>query len=1031
MKYYIILAVTLVISLSVNAEQHDWENQYVLQKNRMPARAAYTPYFVQKGDMSMSLDGEWKFNWTKTPDEQPIDFYKLDFNDTSWKTFSVPGDWEVNGYGIPIYSSSGYTFKIDPPYVMREPKKTYTSFVERNPTGCYRRLFSIPILWKDKEIFIRFGAVSSAFYLYVNGQEVGYSQGSMEPAEFCITPYLKQGENLIAMKVLKYSDGSYLEDQDMWRIAGIHRSIELYATPKIRIADLGVRTNLDKDYRDAELVVDPKLSVFGSEKGEGYRITAMLYDADGKAVTDTTLWQAAEPMLNLDKKGKILNQRNPQRGYAPYGWLKTMVKNPNKWDAEHPYLYTLKLALVDSLGNMVERAETKVGFRKVEIKDGMMLVNGKQVRLRGVNRHEMDPETGHVMTEERMIQDIKLLKQCNINAVRTCHYPNTERWYELCDEYGIYVMDETDLEEHGLRGTLASDPTWAASFIDRTQRMVMRDRNHTSVVFWSLGNESGWGPNFAMTAAWIHEYDPTRPIHYEGAQGPDNKDPEYVDVISRFYPRVQGEYLNPGVKDNNMERPENARWERLLSIAHKTNDSRPVLTSEYAHAMGNALGNFKDYWDEIYSHKRMLGGFIWEWADEGIFKKRNDGKTMVAYGGDFEDVPNLKAFCVKGIVSSDRKPTPKYHEVKQVYAPVALTLHDNKLSMTLHDNMVSADNYRLLYNITENGKIIKKGEIKNNVVPQVKYDADADVRLNVSIVLKNDTKWANAGFEIKHEQFAINDKISTAFKPAPLKKGKEVDVNTAEEWFNIVKPHFYRAPLDNDKGFGNWIAKDWKNNRLDAPETVTIKPISSLKNSDGTVTVTTTQECIYAKGKIKVDYWYTMDAAGSVDFIATYTPEGQLPPLPCMGNTFVLDKGMTNLSWYGRGLQDSYVDRLEATSIGRWTSKVADEYVHYPRPQFSGNHEQIAMLSLTDTKGKGYTVTTADGTLFSFSALPYSEKQLSTVAHDCDLEVEDYVYLNIDAAMMGLGNSSCGPGVLTKYSVPQKQHSLHVMFTRQ
>lgn len=1029
MKHFI-FAAAVALCLNANAQQHDWENQYVLQKNRMPARAAFMPFINDKGDMQLSLNGEWKFNWTKTPDEQPQDFFNTSFDDSGWKAFPVPGDWEMNGFGTPIYSSSGYTFKIDPPFVMKEPKKSYTAYVERNPTGCYRRTFSVPTEWKGKEVFVRFGAVSSAFYLYVNGQEVGYSQGSMEPAEFRITPYLKDGQNQIALKVMKYSDGSYLEDQDMWRIAGIHRGIELYATPKIRIADFGVRTLLDKDYKDAELVIDPKLAVFDSERGTGYRITAMLYDATGKAITDTALWQSAEPMLNLDKKGKILNERNPQRGYAPYGWLKTTIKNPYKWDAEHPYLYTLKLALIDSTGNAVERAETKIGFRSVEIKDGMMLVNGKQVRLRGVNRHEMDPETGHVMTEERMIEDIKLLKQCNINAVRTCHYPNTERWYELCDEYGIYLMDETDLEEHGLRGTLASDPTWAAAFIDRTQRMVMRDRNHASVVFWSLGNESGWGPNFAMTSAWIHEYDPTRPVHYEGAQGPDNKDPESVDVISRFYPRVQGEYLNPGVKDNNMERPENARWERLLSIARKTNDNRPVLTSEYAHAMGNALGNFKDYWDEIYSHKRMLGGFIWEWADEGIFKRRADGKLMVAYGGDFGDVPNLKAFCVKGIVSSDRKPTPKYFEVKQVYAPMALKLNGNKLDVVLRDNMVEMQNYRLLYTITENGKVIKKGEIKDLTVPSVKYNADADVRLNISVQLKNDTKWAKAGFEVKHEQFAINDKLSSAFKLAALKTGRQADVKAAEEWFNAVKPHFYRAPMDNDKGFGNWIAKDWKNNRLDNPEVVTVKPLSSKRNADGTVTVAVTQECRYVNGKITADYVYTMDASGSVDFKAVYTPEGQLPPLPCVGNTFVLDKDMTQLSWYGMGLQDSYVDRLEATSIGRWTSSVPQEYVHYPRPQSSGNHEQTATLSLTTAKGKGYTVTTADGKPFSFSALPYSERQLSKTAHDCDLQPEDYVYLNIDAAMMGLGNSSCGPGVLTKYSIPQKPYTLKLRFTK-
>ena len=1029
MKQLICTAALAIMASAATAQINDWENQYVLAINRQPARASFTQFLNEKGDRAMSLDGNWKFNWTKTPNEQPDNFYKTDFDDSAWKLFSVPGDWEMNGYGTPIYSSSGYTFKIDPPFVMKEPKKTYTAFTERNPTGCYRRTFTLPATWKGQEVFIHFGAVSSAFYLYVNGKQVGYSQGSMEPAEFNITPYIKDGSNLVALKVFKYSDGSYLEDQDMWRIAGIHRSIELYATPKIRIADFGIRTELDQAYKDAELIIDPKLSVTGGERGKGYRINAMLYDANGKAVLDTALWQSAEPMLNLDKKGKILNQRNPQRGYAPYGWMKAKITNPHKWDAEHPYLYRLRLSLTDSLGKTIEQAETKVGFRKVEIKDGMMLINGKQVRLRGVNRHEMDPETGHVMTQERMLQDIKLLKQCNINAIRTCHYPNDPRWYELCDQYGIYVMDETDLEEHGLRGTLASDPTWAAAFIDRTQRLVMRDRNHACVVFWSLGNESGWGPNFAMTSAWIHEYDPTRPVHYEGAQGPDDKDPQYVDVISRFYPRVQGGYLNPGVKDNNMERPENARWERLLSIARKTNDNRPVLTSEYAHAMGNAMGNFKEYWDEIYSNKRMLGGFIWEWADEGIFKKRADGKTMVAYGGDFGDVPNLKAFCVKGIVSSDRKPTPKYYEVKQVYAPLTLSLNGNKLQVTLRDNFINLSNYRLLYNITENGKVIKKGEIKDLTLPAVKYNQDADVRLNISIVLKDNTQWAKAGFEVKHEQFALNDKLATAFKASPLKAGKQADKQQAEAWFECVKPHFYRAPMDNDKGFGNWIAKDWKNNKLDQPQTVTTKPLTSTTNSDGTITVTTTQEYRYANGQIVANYVYTMDANGNVDFNATYTPQGQLPSLPAMGNTFVLDKELTQLSYYGMGPYDNYPDRQEATWIGKWNNLVANEYIHYPRPQDSGNHEKTVQVQLTNSKGKGYCIS-AINQPFSFSALPYSVKQLCTVTHDCDLQTEDHIYLNIDAAVMGLGNSSCGPGVLAKYTIPLQPHTLHIRFTK-
>ncbi|MCD8297797.1 MAG: DUF4981 domain-containing protein [Prevotella sp.] len=1031
MRKILFINIFISCSLFATAQGHDWENQYVLSKNREQARATFVPYLNTPGDMTLSLDGKWKFNWTKTPDEQPAEFYKTDFDDSAWTTFDVPGDWEMNGYGTPIYSSSGYTFKINPPFVMDEPRSTYTTYIERNPTGCYRRSFTLPSDWNGKEVFIHFGSVSSAFYVYVNGEEVGYSQGAMEPAEFRLTPYLHSGENQVSLKVLKYSDGTYLEDQDMWRIAGIHRSVYLYATPDIRIADFGVRTELDDNYDNATLIIDPKLSVTGKQRGEGFSIEAQLFDADGKAVLDTALWQDAVPVLNIDHKAKIMNARNPQRGYPAWGWLKADIKSPHKWTAETPYLYTLQLSLVDSLGNVVERADTKVGFRKLEIKDGMFLVNGKQVRFRGVNRHEMDPLNGKVMTEERMLKEIKLLKQCNINAVRTCHYPNTPRWYELCDEYGIYIMDEADIEEHGLRGQLANDPSWAAAFLDRTQRLVIRDRNHPCVVFWSLGNESGWGANFAATSAWIHEYDPTRFVHYEGAQGDDNKDPLAVDVISRFYPRVMDDYLNPGVADNNMERPENARWERLLGIAQKTNDNRPVLTSEYAHAMGNALGNFREYWDEIYSNPRMLGGFIWEWADEGIYKVRDDGKTMVAYGGDFGDSPNLGAFCIKGIVTSDCEPTPKYYEVKAVYAPVKLTLDGNKVNVVKLDEYFSLDNCCLLFELTENGKVTKKGELNDFTLPELKYDNDADVRLNVSVVLANAAPWADEGFEIAKEQFAINDRLSSAFRAKALKTGKQTDVETAERWFDMVRPHFFRAPTDNDLGFGNWIAKDWKSQQLDTANIVITKPLTSTVNADGTVTVTVSTESRCANGSIKTDYTYTMDADGNVDFTAIYSPEGELPPLPCVGNTFVLPQTITNVSWYGMGPLDSYPDRLEAASINRWSGSVAEQYVHYARPQDSGNHEQVAEITLRDVNGNvAYTITAEGGTPFSFSVLPYSVNQLYNTKHDCDLTVEDNVYLNIDAAVLGLGNSSCGPGVLTKYTIPQQQHQLHLRFTK-
>lgn len=1027
-KIYLSLFIS-ILCLGIKAENaHDWENQYILQINREPARASFTPYLLTPGDMSMSLDGMWKFNWTKTPEEQPSDFYKTDFNDSKWNMFPVPGDWEVNGYGTPIYCSSGYTFKIDPPFVMKEPKKAYTTYTERNPTGCYRRTFTIPSDWNGKEVYIHFGSVSSAFYIWINGIRVGYSQDSMSPAEFRITKYLRPGTNHIALQVFKYSDGSYLEDQDTWRIAGIHRSISLYATPKIRIRDFGVRTILDENYRDATLIIDPQLSVTDGQRGEGYFVEAQLFDDNGKAVCDSIMRHDASEILNLDHKAKIMNARNPQRGCAMWGWLKATVKNPKKWTTETPDLYTLRLSLVDNKGNRIENIETKIGFRRLEIKDGRFLVNGKQVRFRGVNRQEMDENTGRVITTEQMINDIKLLKQCNVNAVRTGHYPNDPRWYELCDQYGIYVMDEANLEEHGLRGTLASDPSWTAAFMDRVQRVVIRDRNHPCVVFWSLGNESGYGINFAAASTWAKVYDPTRFIHYEGAQGAGGDDPATVDVISRFYPRTMEDYHNPGVKDDNMERPENARWERLLGIANNAPGTRPVLTSEYAHAMGNAMGNFREYWDEIYSNPRMLGGFIWTWADEGIAVHRKDGKTMIAYGGDFGDKPNLKAFCLNGVIMSDRSLTPKYYEVKAVYAPLRMNIDGNRLRVIMLDEHASADNYNFQWSLAVNGKIRKKGEFKDFTIPAFSYPKDADVRLNVSAVLKTDTQWAKAGHEVASAQFTINDAMTTAFKAKELKHGKDADMEKARQWFDIVAPHFFRAPTDNDKGFGNWLAKEWTTNRLDSPSVTTLKPIEATRNTDGTVTVTTTKQYSYTEGSITASYSYTMDADGAVDFNVTYTPEGTLPTLPCLGNTFTLPKELRNITWYGRGPLDTYPDRKEASSIALWSSTVDRQYIHYPRPQYSGNHGDVAMLRITDARGWGWAITT-EGEPFSFTALPYSTRQLSTTAHDCDLIPEENVFLDIDAAVLGIGNSSCGPGVLKKYTIPVRPHKLHLRFT--
>ena len=896
---------------TIAQEHHDWEDNHVLQINREPARAYFIPFGKQEGDRMVSLNGQWQFRWTKTPEERIKDFYRTDFDASSWTTLSVPANWEVNGYGTPIYISAGYPFKIDPPYVMKEPKKDWTTYVERNPTGQYRRTFVVPEGWvccrttatngTGGQTFLRFEGVMSAFYVWINGQRVGYSQGSMEPSEFNVTPFIKPGENQIAVEVYKYSDGSYLEDQDFWRFGGIHRDVLIYHTPDVRLRDVAVRASMD-----GVLQINPQFSVYNGETGEGYRLVATLLDGSSIVCCDSV---ATDEVLDLAHKAARMNEWYPQRGHRKFNRMEMKVDNPHLWSAESPHLYTLLLELKDLDGKTVERVSQQVGFRTINIKGGQLLINGNAIKIRGVNRHEHDPYTARVMTDERMLQDLRLMKEAHINAVRLAHYPNCPRWYELCDSIGMYLMDEADCETHGLRGTLASTPDWGDAFLDRAIRMAERDKNHPSVIFWSLGNESGYGPNQAAMSAWLHEFDPTRPVHYEGAQG--EPDPSTVDVISRFYPRVMQEYLNPGIPEgSDKERAENARWERLLEIARKTGDRctwvgsdggpRPVLTSEYAHCMGNALGNFKEYWDEINSNPRMLGGFIWDWVDQGIIK---DGKVL--YGGDFGDKPNLHAFCMNGIVMSDRTLTPKYYEVQAVYGNGPKTFAE-----------------------------------------------------------------------------------TAAAKPRPS-KNKALAASLVPI-VSSIRPQVFRAPTDNDKSFGNWLAKDWKRCGLD---TLSI-PMTMEQNGN--------------------ELTFTFDI-----------PEG-LPELPRLGIVIELPREYEQLTWYGRGPWDNYPDRKESCPIGLWKSKVSEQYVHYPRPQDSGNHEDCTMVELKTKRGKTLRIEAVDQP-FSFSALPYSAQYIASKTHDYELQDEGKTFVSIDCAVLGLGNSSCGPGVLKKYAIDKsKQHQLRI-----
>jgi beta-galactosidase len=1130
-KGWFLLLLCLIIVQSVRSDGvREWENLAIYQINREPARASFRPVFSLVAGQNpfinqLSLNGSWKFNWVPEPSARPVDFYRADFDDASWKTIPVPSNWELQGYGTPIYISAGYPFRIDPPRVTTAPDSSYTTFKERNPVGSYRRTFDFFPEWKGRQVFLHFDGVSSAFYVWINGHKVGYSEGSMEPAEFNITSSLQPGSNLVAVEVYRFCDGSYLEDQDMWRLSGIFRDVYLYSTAEARIQDLGIRTIPDTQYKDFTLEINPELAVFTNDNLKGWSLEAKLYDASGAMVLDKPLTQDALPVLNAAFNASVLNQRTPQRGQPAFAWMSVVVKNPLLWTAETPYLYSLVLSLKNPSGAVVEYVQQSVGFRSVQVKDGQVLVNGKPIRLRGVNRHEFDPDRGRAITEDRMIQDILLMKQANINAVRCSHYPNHPRWYELCDRYGLYVMDEADIEEHGLRGKLASDPAWAPVFMDRIVRMAVRDRNHPCILFWSLGNEAGYGPNFAAVAAWLKQYDPTRLIHYEGAQGrgmefrlntekePASKttkavfgkaepvlgsttskpmnDPASVDVISRFYPRTLDEYLNPSkAGDVSSERAENARWERLLSIARDPSDTRPVLTIEYAHCMGNALGNLREYWEEIYSHPRMLGGFIWDWVDQGIRRTTPDGKTYFAYGGDFGDKPNSGAFCLNGVVFADRTYSAKYLQVKKIYQPFvvegkSLKPGGVKLVFTNRQHFSDLNLFECRWAVICEGDTLQaglselpsigSGTFKLQPLPVKDFQSvyGKDYFLRVSLHLKQNESWAKKGFEVGFEQFPLTVKT---MKPVKTEEkvlfdlqvdendsvlqvvGKEFsmtfhkDVRGWTSWkvngkeLLVEGPVFQacRAATDNDKGFGNWLAKDWKNAGLDAL-TPTFKEFTILGKSNTSIIVHLKNQYTAKTGYFVHGMTFTVFEDGRLMFRNNFEPFGNLPDLPRMGVRLQLASGMEKLQWYGHGPLENYADRKDCTPLGLWTSTVTDQYVPYPRPQECGNKEGVRWLSLSDENGDGIRLNNSPvGTLDkkqvgtpdnkqldrypSASVLHYTMEDLSKAKTTGQLTPRPAVVLSLDAFQLGLGNSSCGPGVLLKYAPVQQPYFMETIF---
>ncbi len=1013
----------------------------IVSVNRMPMRAEAYAYenknLAEKGKKEqsayfISLNGDWKFNWVQNPHDRPADFFKTDYNDAGWKNFKVPANWETNGYGLPIYVNQPYEFagakyrggKLNPPFDIPD---------DNNPVGSYRRKINIPSEWNGRQVFIHLGAVKSAFFIWVNGVKAGYSEDSKLAAEFDITRYIHPGENLVALQVYRWSDGSYLECQDMWRLSGIERDVWLYSTPKLDVRDFKIAATLDQNYKNGLLNVLVDVNSYRIErntnhsKPDTFSVAIQLNDANGKLVWND---QSAADYV-LGNYHKALN-------------FHTEIPDVKQWSAEIPYLYTLYISLKNALGEVIEVIPQRIGFRTIEIKGSDFLVNGKRVFIKGVNRHEHNPVQGHSLTHADMLKDMEMMKKLNVNAVRHSHYPPDPYWMDLCDEYGLYVVDEANIESHGrgydLSVSLANDRQWQVAHLERIKRMYERDKNHTAVVTWSLGNEAGNGINMYEGYNWLKERDKTRPVQYERAELDFN-----TDMIVPQYPSPD--------------------W---LVKYSKGKETRPLIMSEYAHIMGNSLGNYKEYWDAIESNPRLQGGFIWEWIDQSLDTVKN-GKRIMAYGGDFplsgpvnEDFSDNN-FCVKGLVTAYRNLTPMAIEAKHVQQFIKTAYRgNNRIVITNSCFFKNTDNIQLNWKIIANGKIVEKGKIADlSIMPRAtagidlpiktKLTSDREYILNVQYVLKRAEPFLEQGYEVAYDEFPLN-KLKNNFEPHPANNGpvklikdngtftltgknfaavfdNEAGLLTSyiyksrEIIKNGPEAAYWRAPVDNDIGAGfNHKLRQWR----DAYHDGKLLNAICIKNDNGSYTVIfkkallagdAIQEqkiTVYADGTMKVDNHFT-------------AIKGDYPLLLRMGNNLELSKEYINIEFYGRGPWENYWDRKTASLIGVYKQSVDSQYFNYARPQESGNKTDVRWVSFTNEKGAGLRFIYAD-TLLSFSALPYSLNDLDPEEnkkqyHSGELIKRNKIYLHMDMQQTGVqGIDSWGSSPLKKYRIPFADH---------
>lgn len=970
----------------------DWQNPQIVGRKKEPAHTILIP---TNKEYQQSLNGKWKFYYVGAIKDVPKSFFDKSYDVAGWDTIDVPSHWQLQGYGKPVYTNIQYPFQANPPYVPEE-----------NPTGCYRRNFVCTREGiTDRMVYLVFEGVDAAFYVWINGRKVGYSQGSRNLAEFDITDYVIPGENIIAVQVLQWCDGSYIEDQDMWWLSGIFRDVYLYTKPTCHIYDIKIDTEISDDYGKANTEISVIIRNKKTAMENGGMIRVEIADENGKSIDE-----------------RLISLSFSQNEFMKYK-VEAVVNNPFLWSAETPYLYMLRVSFISGKGIELEKVQQTFGIRKIEIKTGMFYINGKSVKLKGVNRHEFMPEYGRAITKESMLQDIVLLKKNNFNAVRNSHYPNQMYWYELCDQYGIYVVDEADLESHGMQDRLTKDPIWKNTYVDRAVRMYELHKNHPCIVIWSLGNESGYGENIDAMAEYLKERDPKRPISYYHAQSE-----KIVDIVGMHYPSIS----------------------QVVDMLSMEKSNRPIWLEEYGMAMGNSCGNMEEYWQLIENEPRLIGAFVWEWIDQCLICEKN-GKKVYAYGGDFGDQPNDGDYCQDGLLFPDRREKASLWNLKKVIQPVKFEwIKPDKIRVKNGYSFTDLKEYYVEFQWQENGKITGNVRMEmKSVLPgdstilQIpKYDTEknhAEIILTVSLKLKKEKIWADEGFEVAWEQFVLKDEVKSegeevrghvkvveVFDKYYVKgknfeyefdkeSGKIVNLRWKNEkiWIDGPEIQLTRAMTNNDIIY----KKQWSRIMVDAFETQVIyTKLDRIKGNPAIIS----KKIIFCNEKqfFCSDENYIFHSNGMIELQHTLTPSDMVPILPRVGICFKMDCTNNKVNWYGRGPFETYPDRKMGAKIGVYSGSIEEQYVPYIVPQECGNKTETRWMQVY---GDDVGICWKGNCLLNMGVLPYSTKQLQDALHNYELIRNDHIYVYIDYRMAGLGNGSLRAETLQQYRVyPEK-----------